>query len=152
MTVQRRPRSAGADPDPCDTGRVPDVTPIQGELQTQVMATLWRLEAGTVEQVRSALPSRYRGAYTTVQTVLNRLAERGLLSRTREGVAMVYRPQVTEAQYLSRSIEHTLAGASVDARQAALAQLIGSLDGDELSELQRLAKDAGSARRGGRRR
>ena len=123
------------------------MTPIQGELQTQIMTVLWRIEAGTVDQVRSALPERYRGAYTTVQTVLNRLAERGLLGRTREGVAMVYRPKVTEAQYLSQSIERTLAGASVDARQVALAQLIGTLDGEELSELQRLAKEVGGARK-----
>lgn len=58
-------------------------TPIQGELQAQVMAALWRLGSGTVDQVRDALPARYRSAYTTVQTVLNRLAERGLLDRER---------------------------------------------------------------------
>ncbi len=124
-----------------------DVTPIQGELQTQVMAALWRLGTGTVEQVRSELPSRYRGAYTTVQTVLNRLAERGLLSRTREGRGIVYRPEVSEAEYLSRTIRHTLAGASNDARQAALANIIGGLDARELSEVQKLAKEAGSRRR-----
>ena len=123
------------------------VTPIQGELQTQVMAALWRLGTGTVEQVRSELPSRYRGAYTTVQTVLNRLAERGLLSRAREGRGIVYRPEVSEADYLSRTIRHTLAGASNDARQAALANIIGGLDARELSEVQKLAKEAGSRRR-----
>ena len=126
------------------------MTPLQGELQTQVMSALWRLGEGTVEQVRSALPPRYRGAYTTVQTVLNRLAERGLLARRRVGIAMVYRPKVSEAEYLSRSIEQALSGASADARQVALAQLIGDLDGEQLSELQRLAKEVGKAR--GRRR
>jgi predicted transcriptional regulator len=126
------------------------MTPLQGELQTQVMSALWRLGEGTVEQVRSALPSRYRGAYTTVQTVLNRLAERGLLARTRVGIAMVYRPKVSEAEYLSRSIEQALSGASADARQVALAQLIGGMDGEQLSELQRLAKEVGTRRRGRR--
>lgn len=104
------------------------------------MPVLWRLEAGTVEQVRSALPRRYRGAYTTVQTVLNRLAERGLVSREKSGNAILYRPRLSEAEFLSRSIEHTLAGASTDARQAALAQLIGGLPIDELGELQELAQ------------
>jgi predicted transcriptional regulator len=37
--------------------------------------------------VRSALLGRYRGAYNTVQTVLNRLADRGLLERDRMGSA-----------------------------------------------------------------
>jgi predicted transcriptional regulator len=111
------------------------------------MAALWRLESGTVEEVRRALPTRYRGAYNTVQTVLNRLAERGLLARKREGIAYVYRPRVTEADYLSKSIESTLAGASVAARQAALAQVIGGLHHDELAELRRLADEAGRRRR-----
>lgn len=122
-----------------------DMTPIQGELQTQIMSALWRIETGTVEQVRAALPPRYRGAYTTVQTVLNRLADRGLLERSRTGQAFVYRPKLSEADYLSRSIEHTLASASADARQAALAQLIGGLEPGELADVQRLALKPDSA-------
>ena len=123
------------------------MTPIQGELQTQVMAALWRMGSGTVEAVRSELPARYRGAYTTVQTVLNRLAERGLLSREREGRGIVYRPRVSEAEYLSKTIRSTLAGASSDARQAALANLLGGLKADELSELQKLAQEARTQRK-----
>ena len=129
---------------------MPELTPIQGELQEQLMAVLWRLGSGTVEQVRSALPSRYRGAYTTVQTVLNRLAERGLLARTREGNVIVYRPRVSEAEYVARSIERALAGASAEARSAALAELIGGMDPDELSDLQRVARKVKGKKRGRR--
>jgi predicted transcriptional regulator len=122
-------------------------TPITGELQTQIMSALWRLGSGTVEQVRNALPPRYRGAYNTIQTVLNRLAERGLLTRHRIGNAFEYRPAMSEAEYLSRSISQTLATASMDARQAALARLIGGLDRRELAKLQRLARQTGEKRR-----
>jgi predicted transcriptional regulator len=121
--------------------------PISGELQIQLMSAMWRLGAGTVEQVRAELPPRYQGAYTTVQTVLNRLAERGLLSRQKVGNAIEYRPKISEADYLSRSIARTLAGASSGARQAALARLIADLDKGELSELQRLARDVAGKRR-----
>jgi predicted transcriptional regulator len=124
-----------------------DVTPIAGELQLQVMSAVWRLGGGTVEQVRQELPGRYRGAYTTVQTVLNRLAERELLSRRKVGNAIEYRPRLSEAEYLSRSIAHTLAGASTHARQAALARLIGDLGDDEVTELQRLAREMRTKRR-----
>lgn len=119
-----------------------DSQSIQGELQGQVMAALWRVGSGTVEQVREELPPRYQGAYNTVQTVLNRLATRGLLERKREGRGFVYRPQVTEAEYLSGSIRRTLAGASSGARQAALASIIGGLRPEELSELEELARQA----------
>jgi predicted transcriptional regulator len=126
---------------------VADVTPITGELQREVMATVWRLGGGTVEQVRSALPPRYRGAYNTIQTVLNRLADRGLLSRRRAGNAIDYRPRLSEAEYLSRSIAQTLAGASMDARQVALAKLIGGLDDKELRQLRELARELPKRRR-----
>ena len=122
-------------------------TGIQGELQAQIMSVLWRLGSGTVEQVRAALPGRYRGAYTTVQTVLNRLADRGLLARDRNGNAIVYEPKVSEADYVIRSIERTLATASTQARQGALARLIGDLDESEVSELRRLLGEAGTRRR-----
>lgn len=128
-----------------------EVTPIQGELQAQIMHALWRIDAGNVEQVRAALPPRYRGAYTTVQTVLNRLADRGLVQRTRQGVAYQYRPKLTEAEYLSRTIERTLSTASAGARQAALVQLIGSLGPIEIEDLQRLSQEASKARKGRKR-
>lgn len=120
---------------------------ISGELQAQLMAAMWRLNAATVEQVRAELPPRYRGAYTTVQTVLNRLAERGLLSRHKVGNAIEYRPRISEADYLSRSIARTLAGASSDARQTAIARLIADLDQEELSDLQRIAREVGRKRK-----
>lgn len=114
--------------------------PIQGELQLHCMTALWRLGEANVEQVRTALPKRSRGAYTTVQTVLNRLVERGLLSRTKTGNSYTYKPLVSESEYLSRSIEHTLSGASAEVRQVALAQLLGGLDQGEWSDLRKLAR------------
>ena len=98
------------------------------------------------EQVRQALPPQHQGAYNTVQTVLNRLAERGLLTRRREGHVIVYAPRLSEAEYLSRSMEHTLRRASSEARQVALAQLIGSLPRDEAAELGRLADQVAAER------
>jgi predicted transcriptional regulator len=123
-----------------------DVRPLTGELQVQIMAAVWRLGHATVEQVRGALPPRYRGAYNTVQTVLNRLTDRKLLSRHKVGMAFEYRPRISEAEYLSRSISQTLAGASMAARQTALAGLIGELDDEELSSLRELAQQTNAKR------
>jgi predicted transcriptional regulator len=127
---------------------MPDQAPLQGELQIQIMAALWRIESGTVEEVRTALPARYRSAYNTVQTVLNRLSDRGLLRRDRRGSAYTYTPVMSEAEYLTRSIQRSLAGASSDARETALAQLIGALDAAELAALRKRAREI--ARRRGK--
>jgi predicted transcriptional regulator len=125
---------------------VDEVAPIKGDRQAQAMSALWRLGSGTVEQVRSELPTRYRGAYNTIQTVLNRLADRELAERSREGRRILYRPRLSEAEYLSGTIRRTLAGASTDARRAALASIIGGLAPGELDRIGDLAAQTSSRR------
>jgi|ThiBio_1000_plan_1041568.scaffolds.fasta_scaffold03273_3 predicted transcriptional regulator len=123
---------------------------LQGELQIEVMRALWRLgRAASVDDVRNELPDRQRGAYTTVQTVLNRLAERGLLVRQRQGKAIFYATKVSEGDYYSRSVQETLASASDGARRTALAHLVGDMDPGELDEIEALAREV-AARRGGK--
>jgi len=124
---------------------------LQGELQMEVMRALWRLgKPSSVEEVRQALPARHQGAYTTVQTILNRLAERGLLGRDRQGKAIFYEPKISEADYYSRSVRRTLATASDDARRTALAQLVGDMAPRERDEIEALAREV-AERRGGKR-
>ena len=103
------------------------------------MRIVWRLGEATVDDVRSAQPKRHRSAYTTVQTVLNRLLERGLLERERRGKAFVYRAAYDECELLARSIGRRLAGASLDARRAAMLNLVEGLRPEELEDIARLA-------------
>ena len=124
-----------------------ELKPLQGELQTQVMAALWRLGSGTVEQVRSELPQRYRGAYNTIQTVLNRLADRQLLEREREGRGMCTAPRSAKPTTYRRTIRRTLSGASSSARQAALANLIGGPQGGRAAGAAGAGRQAKAARR-----
>ena len=123
---------------------------LQGALQRQVMKAMWSLERASVDDVRRALPARQRGAYTTVQTILNRLAERGLLRRERSGNLIVYSPRISEADYLASSMQQTLAGASDEARRVALAGLVGELSPAELEEVQDLAAEVRRRRTRGR--
>ncbi len=111
----------------------------RGDLQAEVMSAVWKLGEATVDQVRAEGPKRRDSAYNTVQTVLNRLVERGLLVRSRKGRAFLYRPKLAESEYLSRSIGERLAGASPEARRAALVNLVDELEPGELDELARRA-------------
>ncbi len=114
---------------------------LQGELQLELMRVLWRNGNATVEQARKRLPPRFRSsAYTTVQTVLNRLADRGLVGRETRGRAILYGANVSEADYYSRSLRDALAPASQEARRAVLAQLVGDLKPAELAEVESLAQ------------
>ena len=109
-----------------------------GDLQAEVMAAVWKLGEAKVEDVRALRPARNRLAYTTVQTVMNRLTERGLLTRERTGNAFVYRPRYEEADYLAERIGRRLAEASPDVRRRALISLIQDLEPGELAEVARL--------------
>jgi predicted transcriptional regulator len=110
---------------------------LRGSLQAEVMRTVWELSEATVDDVRAAQPRSRRAAYTTVQTVMNRLLERGLLERERRGKAFVYRARYKESELVARSLRERLAGASADARRLALLNLVEELEPDELDALAR---------------
>ena len=112
------------------------------------MRVLWRISRGSVEDVREGLPGKVRSAHNTVQTVLNRLAERRLVSREKVGNRIFYEPRVTEGEYLARSVDGVLASASDDARRVALANLVGDLEPEELAEVQRMAREIALRREG----
>jgi predicted transcriptional regulator len=110
---------------------------LRGSLQAEVMRIVWELSEATVDDVRAAQPRSRRAAYTTVQTVMNRLLERGLLERERRGKAFVYRARYKESELVARSLRERLAGASADARRLALLNLVEELEPDELDALAR---------------
>ena len=110
------------------------------------MNAVWRLGEATVDAVREQQPKRTRSAYTTVQTVLNRLVERGMLTRERKGRAFVYRAKLGESEFLARSIGKRLAEASPDARRAALVNLVDELEPGEVDEIARRANQVKRAR------
>ena len=112
------------------------------------MAAVWRLEEATVDAVRKALPPSRRSAYTTVQTVMNRLVDRGLLQRERRGRGFVYSAPYDEAAYLWRAVNGRLKEASPDARRAILQKLVGGLTGSELDEVARYATEIRRRRQG----
>ena len=112
---------------------------LRGDLQAEVLTAVWKLGQATVDEVRAEQPARRRSAYSTVQTVMNRLTERGLLERNRKGKAFVYSAKVDESEYLARTIGDRLADVSPGARKAALVSLVEGLGSEELDEVARYA-------------
>ncbi len=123
---------------------VGDSESIRGDLQQEIMKVLWARSAGSatsVEDVREGLPPERRGAYTTVQTVLNRLADKGLVVRRKQGRTIQYAAAVSEPDYLAGSLQRTLKGASAEARQSALANLVEELGPQDLEAISDVAAE-----------
>lgn len=77
-----------------------------GALEQGIMQTLWGRNAPTsVSDVHEALPQT---AYTTLKTTLERLTDKGILTRVRSGKAYLYLPAVTEAELEKRIVALTL--------------------------------------------
>ena len=110
------------------------------------MAAVWKLGQAKVEDVRSLQPVRRRSAYNTVQTVMNRLVERGLLTRRRDGNAYVYRARYDEADYLTRTIGGRLRLLSPETRKEVLLGLVDEFSEQEAADLARYAERIRSAR------
>lgn len=60
-------------------------------LEMACLNALWKLGEGNVEDVRSGIHSDKGLAYTTVLTLLERLAKRGAVTRRKEGRGFRYR-------------------------------------------------------------
>jgi predicted transcriptional regulator len=58
------------------------------------MNALWEISEGNVEDVRKVISQARPLAYTTVLTLLDRLARRGAVSRRKEGRGFRYQPTV----------------------------------------------------------
>jgi len=111
-----------------------------GPLEAEVMEALWSAgEPLSVRRVLDVLNKRRRQplAYTTVMTVLTRLAEKQLLRRTAAGRAFVYEPRVSnEAAAAVRGVVRNFGSAAV-------AQFVEEASADPalLKRLERVLKD-----------
>jgi predicted transcriptional regulator len=110
--------------------------PALGSLEAKIMQALW---GGPDEylSVRATMGLLDGDpAYTTVMTVMNRLYEKGLLRRQREGRAFCYRPAMSREAYAASTMSDALRVATD--RRAALLHFIADLNSDEAASLRRL--------------
>lgn len=114
-----------------------------GDRELDIMQALWATGEGTVGDVHQALvESGHNVAYTTVQTMLNRLEEKGLVSRKKRGRAFLYRPVMEEPAAASVAVRR-LVDRFFGGDPAALATHLvgGSIAPRDLDRIQALIED-----------
>lgn len=108
-----------------------------GELESEVLAALWAAPGPlTTAEVQHAVDAEL--AYTTVQTILVRLYEKGLAGRTSVGRRHVYRP-VKGAEELAAEQMQALLGRGPD-RQSVLQRFATSLSEEDAEALRAMLK------------
>ncbi len=100
-----------------------------GALESEVLEQIWSEPEGlTPRDVLERLDGDL--AYTTVMTIMNRLWNKGLLDRAKEGRAFRYRPLRTESEVIAARMSDAL-GFARD-REASLSRFVEDLEpGDE---------------------
>src|SRR5262250_1303892 len=77
--------------------------------EVRILEQYWKLGIASVREVLDSLPEDERVAYTTVQTLVYRLEEKGALQKVKKiGNAQLFQPALNESQYRSRLVRDLL--------------------------------------------
>lgn len=111
-----------------------------GSLEAEIMEVLWQKKKGTVGDVWQVL-HRQRGiAYDTVRTVMNRLADKGLLRRETGGRAYLYEVVVAKSELTQRTVEQVLDELLSDFAEPAMSHLVDHLSPEDEERILALSK------------
>lgn len=113
---------------------------VLGDLEAEIMQILWTRKKATVKEVHQALTFKKHLAYTTVMTVMGRLAKKGLLAQRKVGKAYVYSPKVNKNSFIQSMIKAIFGGLSEEFSGPVLNQFVNSLGEEDKAIIMELAK------------
>jgi len=81
------------------------VKPRLSKAESRILEQYWKLGTASVREVLESLPEDERVAYTTVQTLVYRLEEKGAVRRVRKvGNAQLFEPAIDRSEYRGRLV------------------------------------------------
>ena len=112
------------------------------------MGVVWEHFPMSARQVCDLLRGKHERAYTTVMTTLDRLHKKTLLARKKDGLAWVYTPTRSKAEF-ERELAESLAAQILDHHgEVGLAALVDQAASTDEALLDRLAELVAARRRG----
>ena len=79
------------------------------KLEMEIMEAVWSLGSASVREIQEQLPERRRPAYTTVQTIIYRLEQKGAVRRVKKiGNAHIFEAVITRTAAHTRLINDLL--------------------------------------------
>ena len=77
--------------------------------EIRILEQCWKLGTCSVREILESLPEDERVAYTTVQTLVYRLEQKGALRKVKKiGNAQLFEPAINQSQYRSRLVRDLL--------------------------------------------
>jgi predicted transcriptional regulator len=117
--------------------------PKLSKFELQIMAAFWDRGALAIREVQEGLPPKNRPAYTTVQTMVNRLEGKGALRRSRKiGNAHIFEAVISRSAVQRRLLDEFL-GLFGGRMQPVMAHLVesGKLSMEDVREAEKLLRE-----------
>lgn len=116
---------------------------VLGDLEKQVLLYLWRIESVDAKAVHAHFKKRRGGSLNTIQSTLDRLYKKGLLTRYKEGHAFQYQAAVDRKAFIGQLIQEVADEYSTgddDGMLAAFVSFSADLDSKHLDRLEELIR------------
>src|SRR5262245_10992597 len=108
------------------------------------MSVLWQRQSASVADVVAALKKKRLVSYSTVQTILRILEEKGYVPHEKVARAFIYRPRVDERKARRRALKQLVTRLFNGSPGLLVLNVLEDeqIDADELSRLKKLIEDA----------
>ncbi|MFA7554102.1 MAG: BlaI/MecI/CopY family transcriptional regulator [Spongiibacteraceae bacterium] len=123
-----------------------------GELEKLVLQHIWDTGEVDAKQVFAHFEKTRGGTLNTIQSTLDRLYKKNLLSREKQGHAYLYKAAINRNAFIGQLINDIASdfGSTRDSPLlAAFSSLTSDLDNEQLDELERLIEEKRAASRAG---
>jgi len=112
-------------------------------LELECMSALWPMGEGTVREIHGRLATTRPRAYTTVLTIMDRLAQKGIVTRRKVGRAYYYSPRLSAEEARLKAVDKIVEGFFHGSREALAAHLsLPGVPGRGLRAAEPVAVDA----------
>jgi predicted transcriptional regulator len=111
-------------------------------LELELLEPLWALGTASIREIQESLPEKDRPEYTTVQTIIYRLEEKGAVERIKKiGNAHIFRPLVTRQSAVAGLVEDFLS-LFAGSHEPLVTHLVetGRISSAELKQVENLLK------------
>ena len=113
---------------------------VLGDLEADVMQVIWRNNEMTVRDVYEQLRLEKKHAYTTIMTIMSRLAEKGLLKKKPLGNAYIYSSVVTESEFAKMVVSEVLDSLMEEFAEPAISHIVDKIGLENDSNLEKFAE------------
>ncbi len=103
-----------------------------GPLEQEIMNSIWKKKSSTARDIFQDLSKNKRIAYNTVQTVMTRLVDKGVLERMLEGKTHVYTSKDKKKNVIQKIVSQSMDNFVRQFGDEALLAFVNGID--ELSE------------------